>query len=228
MMNDETAEVRIEFEPGRNLNRNELIKVSVERLTRLFDMAARGDAEALKTIRVIDYLLKRTFIRVAPVGVQRALELRSLKMSLAQVVKPSTSNKKGSVFRGGVVINETCKAHPLYGEAKRWANSRMTLKSITQRVFNGRLEQESRPPLDKSQFDSDEQQLKRWEKEQQQTNPSYLHYAPPVPRNASELKEHSRKLFSRELYDSLEGSEAVYVVEQTWRERKIDKRRDKG
>jgi hypothetical protein len=227
-MSDDTAEVRVEFEPGRNLSKDEIIKVSVERLTRLFDMAARGNGEALNTIRVIDHLLKRAFIRTAPVAVQRALELRSLKMSLAQVVKLSTHNKRSSVFRGGVVINETCKDHPLYGEAKRWANSRMTLKSLTQRVFNGRLEQESRPPLDKSQFDSDEQQLKRWEKEQQQTNPSYLHYAPPVPRNASELKEHSRKLFSGELYDSLESSEAVYVVEQTWRERKIDKRRAKG
>lgn len=227
MMSDETPEVCVEFESGRNLSRDEFIKASLERLVRLFERAVDGDMEAFDTLCDVDYLLKRAFIRTAPVAVQRALELRSLKRTLAQVVKPSASNKTGSVFRASVVIDEKCKDYPLYAEAKRWANSRMTLKSLARRVFNSRLEQEGRPTLEKSQFDADEQQLERWEDEQRRHNPSYLHHAPPAPRNADELNEHYRKMFSGKQYDSLEDIEAVYVVEQTWRERKIDKRRAK-
>jgi hypothetical protein len=228
MMSDETPEVCVEFESGHNLSRDEFIKASLERLSRLFERAVRGDREAFDTLCDVNYLLKRAFIRTAPVAIQRALELRSLKRALAQVVKPSASNKTGSMFRGSVVIDEKCTGYPLYAEAKRWANSRMTLKSLARRVFNSRLEQEGRPTLEKSQFDADEQQLERWEDEQRRHNPSHLHYAPPAPRNADELKEHCRKMFSGEQYDSLEDIEAVYVVEQTWKKRKIDRRRAKG
>jgi hypothetical protein len=228
-MSDVDAEVRVEFEPGRDLTKDKLIKASVEALTRLFDRAAHGDGEALETLQVIGYLLKRAFIRTAPVAVQRALEVRGLKFSLAEVVKPSpsSSSKKGSVFSSSLIINEKCKGHPLYAEAKKWANPRMTLKSLTRKVFNARLEEDGRPTLEKSQFDADELRLKQWEEEQQQKNPSYLHYVPPMPQNASDLKEYNRKLLSG-LHDSLADREAIYSVEQTWRRRKTDKRRAKG
>jgi hypothetical protein len=227
MMNDDTDEGRVELEPGRSLNKDEFIKVSVEILTRLFDRATRGDIEALETLQLIDYVLTPAFLRTAPVGVQRALELRKLKWSLAQVVKPSPSskNKKGSVFSGSIIINEKCEAHPLYAEAKKYAKARRTLQSLTREIFNARLEQEGRPTLEKSQFDEDEAQLNQWENEQRQNNPSYLHYAPPMPQNAHDLKEYSRKMFSGELHGTLADSGAIYSVEQTWRKRKTDKRR---
>jgi hypothetical protein len=225
-MSLDTEKAHVELEPLRD----EFIKATVEALTRLVDRAVRGDAEASKSLQIIAHELMRAFKRTAPVAVQRALELRALKWSLVKVVKPSpsSSNKKGDVFHGSIVIDEKCEGCPIYAEAKKWAKPRMTLKSLTQRVFNALLEQEGRLTLEKSQFDADEQQLKRWEIEQRQTNPSYLHYAPPAPEDIFyNPKEYARKLHLGELYDPLEDTETIYVVEQTWRERKIDKRRDK-
>jgi hypothetical protein len=226
-MSDDKEEGRVGPDP--NVNKDEFIKASINALSRLVDRAMQGDTEALENLQTIADVLTSAFKRSAPVAVQRALELRELKWSLAQVVKPSpsSSNKKGSVFHGSIVINEKREGHPLYAEAKMWADSRMTLKSLSRRVFNARLEQEGRQTLEKSQFDADEQQLKRWEKEQRQNKPSYLHYAPPPPQNIDDLKEHSRKMFSKERYDPLEDTEAVYAVEQTWKKRKTDRRRDK-
>jgi hypothetical protein len=227
-MSDDKEGIRVGPDP--DINKDEFIKASINALSRLVDRAMQGDVEASDNLQTIAHMLTCAFKRPAPAAIQRALELRALKWSLAQVVKPSpsSSNKKGSVFHGSIVINEKCEGHPLYAEAKRWADSRMTLKSLSRRVFNAKLEQEGRPPLEKSQFDADEQQLKRWEKEQRQNNPSYLHYAPSTPQNADDLKEHSRKMFSKEQrYGSLEDTEAVYAVKQTWRERKTDRRRDK-
>jgi hypothetical protein len=205
-----------------SVDKDEFIKASVEALSRLVDRALRGDVEASEGLQVIAEVLTRPFKQAAPAGVQRALELRALKWSLVPVVKPSPTarNKKGSVLRGSIVIDEKFERHPLYAEAKKYANSRMTLKSLARRVFNARLEQEGRPTLEKSQFDADEQQLKQWEKE----HPSHLYYVPPATQNAFE--PHSRKEFSGE-HDSLEDIEAIYSVEQTWRGRKIDKRRGK-